>query len=177
MCFYALSLSYITSQNGQAHFKNLVTKCCKILKVCQTILRRYALGLHWKLSTILKTSKKLYEVMFFCDVKVYTCWKFIQYTIPWDETRLITPVPTHCSFTFHSRFLYELKLKVRLSENFVWDFPFFIVSFLLSLYFCSRKSMDSLILKRHNSSQNQNNRKATHTFIPKPLIFKLQQDI
>ena len=127
MCFYALTLSYITSQNGQAHFKNLVTKCCKIFKVCQTILGRYALRLHWKLSTILKASTKLYEVMFFCDVKVYISWKFIQYTIPWDETQLITRAPTHCSFTFHSRFLYEVKLKVGLSKNCVWDFPFSIL--------------------------------------------------
>ena len=37
--------------------------------------------------------------------------------------------------------------------------------------------MDPLILKRHNSFQNENNRKATHSFAPKPLIFKLQQEI
>ena len=30
--------------------------------------------------------------------------------------------------------------------------------------------------KRHDFFQNQNNRKATHTFAPKPLIFKLQQE-
>ena len=28
--------------------------------------------------------------------------------------------------------------------------------------------MDSLTLKRHNSFQNQNNRKATHSFAPRP---------
>ena len=37
--------------------------------------------------------------------------------------------------------------------------------------------MDSLTLKRHNSFQNQNNRKATHSFAPRPLIFKLQQEV
>ena len=37
--------------------------------------------------------------------------------------------------------------------------------------------MDSLTLKRHNSFQNQNNRKATHSFAPRPLIFKLQQKV
>ena len=31
-------------------------------------------------------------------------------------------------------------------------------------------------LKYHNSSQNQN-RKATHSFAPRPLIFKLQQKV
>ena len=35
--------------------------------------------------------------------------------------------------------------------------------------------MDFLTLKRHNSFQNQNNWKATHSFAPRPLIFKLQQ--
>ena len=37
--------------------------------------------------------------------------------------------------------------------------------------------MDSLTLKRHNSFQNKNNRKATHSFAPRPLIFKLQQEV
>ena len=40
------------------------------------------------------------------------------------------------------------------------------------------KSMDSLTLRRHNSIQkNKNNRKATHSFAPRPLIFKLQQEV
>ena len=37
--------------------------------------------------------------------------------------------------------------------------------------------MDSLTLKRCNSFQNKNNRKATHSFAPRPLIFKLQQEV
>ena len=37
--------------------------------------------------------------------------------------------------------------------------------------------MDSLTLKRHNSFQNQNNRKATHSFALRPLIFKLQREV
>ena len=37
--------------------------------------------------------------------------------------------------------------------------------------------MDSLTLKCHNSFQNKNNRKAKHGFTPRPLIFKLQQEI
>ena len=31
--------------------------------------------------------------------------------------------------------------------------------------------------KRHNSFQNENNRKATHNFAPGPLIFKLQREV
>ena len=37
--------------------------------------------------------------------------------------------------------------------------------------------MDSLTLKRHNSFQNKNNRKATHSFAHRPLFFKLQQQV
>ena len=37
--------------------------------------------------------------------------------------------------------------------------------------------MDSLTLKRHNSLQNLNNRKATQSFAPRRLIFKLQQEV
>ena len=32
-------------------------------------------------------------------------------------------------------------------------------------------------LKRHNSFQNKNHRKATHSFAPSSLIFKLQQEV
>ena len=37
--------------------------------------------------------------------------------------------------------------------------------------------MDSLTLKRHNSFQNESNRKAICCLAPRPLIFKLQQEI
>ena len=37
--------------------------------------------------------------------------------------------------------------------------------------------MDSLTLERHNSFQNQNNRKATKSFAPRPLIFKLEREV
>ena len=37
--------------------------------------------------------------------------------------------------------------------------------------------MDSFTLKRHNSFQNLNNRKATHSFATRPLIFNLQQEV
>ena len=37
--------------------------------------------------------------------------------------------------------------------------------------------MDPLTLKRYNSFQNENNKKATHIFVLRPLIFKLQQEV
>ena len=39
------------------------------------------------------------------------------------------------------------------------------------------KSMDYLTLKRHNSFQNKSYGKATYSFTPIPLIFKLQQEV
>ena len=57
-----------------------------------------------------------------------------------------------------------------------WHFPI-SSRFYKSLYFCSTKSIDSLISKPHKSFQNKNNRKATYSFAPRPLIFKLQQQV
>ena len=82
--------------------------------------------------------------------------------------------PAHQIFTFNLRFLYELKHKVRLFKTVCGTFHFRF-RFYYSLYFYSTKCLDSLTLKRHNSFQNENNRKATHGFAHRPLIFKLQK--
>ena len=37
--------------------------------------------------------------------------------------------------------------------------------------------MESLTSKRHNSFQNQNNRKSTNACAPMPLIFKVKQKV
>ena len=42
---------------------------------------------------------------------------------------------------------------------------------------CLGFSIFDLTLKRHNSVQNENNRKVTHSFAPRPLISKLQQKV
>ena len=65
---------------------------------------------------------------------------------------------------------------LKLSVGFcIFDFWF---SFLLKLIFLFNKMhFDSLALKRSNSFQNQNSRKATHSFTPRPPSFKLQQDV
>ena len=127
----------------------------------------------------------------FWYVKVCRFWNCIQYTIHWDKTQMLkknhsdkingtknaffslSRAPTHHSFTFNLQFLCELKHKVRLSKT-VWDIPFLI---LFRFYFCSTKCMDSSTLKRRNFFQNENNRKATHSSAPRPLIFKLQQEV
>ena len=47
----------------------------------------------------------------------------------------------------------------------------------IEVFIFSTKNMDSLTLKRHNSFQNQNNRKAMDSFTPRPLIFKSWQEV
>ena len=90
----------------------------------------------------------------------------------------LSQAPTHHRFTFNSQFLFKRKHMVHLSKT-VWGishFWFRLVFFKLYIFF-STKSMDSLTLKRHNSFQNKNIRKDTHSFAPRPLVFKLQQEV
>ena len=133
--------------------------------------QKHLLRIHWRLSTILKISKKVYKVMFF-DMLKYIFWKCIQYTMHWDKTQMLQNfplhkingrenalfsllrAPTHNSFTFNLRFLYELKHKVRLSRIVCGSFHFQFLIVFISLYFCSTKCMGSLTSKRHNSFQN-----------------------
>ena len=87
-----------------------------------------ALGIHWRLSKILKTSNKNVWSNVFWYVKVCIFWKCIQYTIHWDKAEILKNKrsenalfllwrgPTHHSFTFNLWLLYDLKHKVRLSK-------------------------------------------------------------
>ena len=49
----------------------------------------YGLRIHWRLSTILKTSNKSGWSNAFWYVKVYIFWKFIRYNIHWDKTKML----------------------------------------------------------------------------------------
>ena len=70
---------------------------------------------------------------------------------------------------WNTRFVF-LKLCVEFSI-------FASVSFLLKFIFLFNKIHGLFDFKCHNSFQNQNNRKATHGFALRPLIFKLQQEV
>ena len=139
---------------------------------------------HWRLLTILKTSNKSVWSNVFRFVKVYIFWKFTQYAKQWDKKisygqkkryksalffLSFAPIITvllliHNSYTSGSTRFICLKLSVRFS---IFDS---VLDFIKSLYFCSTKSMDTLTLKRYNSTQNKNNRKATRSFAPRPMI-------
>ena len=106
---------------------------------------RIFLRIHWRLLTILRTSKKVYEVMFF-NIKVCKFWKCVQYTLHLDKTRMLKKIPfgqnkrykkctlflsrgpTHRIFTFNLWFLYELKHKIRLSKTVSGSFHFDSIS-------------------------------------------------
>ena len=93
--------------------------------------------------------KKMYS-FFFCKLQFLTVLLLI-----------------HNSYTSRSTMFTSLKLCV--------GFPIFeSVSFLLKFIFSFNKKHE---LKRHNSLQNKNNRKTTHSFAARPLIFKLQQQV
>ena len=67
---------------------------------------------------------------------------------------------------------------VRLSKTICGMFYFRFRLVFVKLYiFVQQKASTLWILKRHNSFENKNNRKATHSFAPRPLILKLQQEV
>ena len=76
--------------------------------------------------------------------------------------------PTHHSFTFNFRILYQLKYKVGLSKTvhriFHFRFCFFFIKFIF-------------LFNKQNSFQNQNNRKVTYSFAPWALLFRLQPEV
>ena len=132
--------------------------------------------------------------MFFWYVNVCIFWKCIQYIIHWDKAQMLKQflsdkingtkndlcfllrVPAHHSFTFNLRFLWTKAKRFDSLKLFVGFSIFDYGSFLLKFIFLFSKMHGLFNLKYHNSSQNQN-RKATHSFAPRPLIFKLQQKV
>ena len=66
----------------------------------------------------------------------------------------LLPAPTHHSFTFNFRFLYDMKHNFCLSKTVCGIFRYRFRSVFIKVYiFCPTKCMDSLTSK-HNSFQN-----------------------
>ena len=90
----------------------------------------------------------------------------------------LSRAPTHHSFTFNLQFLYELKHKVRFSKSVCKIFHIRFRSVFIKVWiFVQQNACASLTLQRHNSFQIENSRKAILCFAPRPLIFKLQQEV
>ena len=81
------------------------------------------------------------------------------------ELQLITVLFLIC--VYYMSFLYKLCVGFSIFDS---------VSFLLKFLFLLNK-MHSLTLIRYNSFQNQNNRKVAHSFAPRRLVFKMQQQV
>ena len=80
------------------HFSARLTLYTKWSKQNYVLTRKISvfhsenLRIHWRLSTILKISKKVYEVMFFDTVHII--WKCIKYIIHWDKTQMLKKFPS-----------------------------------------------------------------------------------
>ena len=106
-----------------------------------------SIRIHWKLSTILKTSNESVWTNVFWYIKVCIFCKCIEYTILWDKTQMLKKFPsdkingtknalfflsrspTHHSFTFNLRFLYEHKVRLfkTVCEIFHFRFRFIFI--------------------------------------------------
>ena len=156
------------------------------------------LRIHWKLSTILKASKKRVWSNAFWYIKVYIFLKFMQYIekINWEKHTSVKKKLYRTKLMLqkmHSFFFRELQLIIVLLlirnsytswstcfislKPYVGFFIFDSVSFLLNFIFLSNKKHRLLTLKRHNSFENKNKRKFTHSFDPRTLVLKLQRKI
>ena len=138
-----------------------------------------------KLFDDFKNKQKSVRSNGFWYIKVCIFWKCIQCTVHWHTSQMsekfpsdkingtknafffLSRAPNHHSFTFNLRFLYELKYKVRLSKTAYGIFHFlFRFVFIKVFIFFQQKNIDRL-------SDWPFNKKATHYFTPRPLIFKL----
>ena len=126
--------------------------------------------LFWRPTTISKSSKKVYEVIFFWYVKARIFWKCIQYTIHWDKIRtlkkfpsdkisgtkhalfLLSRTPSNQNSAFNLRFLYELEHKVRLSQTVGGIFHFRFRFVFIEVYIFVQQNAWTLWL--YNSFQN-----------------------
>ena len=148
------------------------------------------LRIHWKLSTILKTSSKSVWSNVLWYKKIYIFWKFIQYSIHWNKTQMLKKIPSDKINVTKNALFFSRELQlitdllwirssytgmVHISKTVCGIFHFRF-HFYQILYFCSTNSIGSLNLK-YNSYQNKNNGKVTHGFPPRPLNFMLQQEI
>ena len=122
---------------------NFLTNCCPRLKIEKFIELTNCsfLRIHWRLSTILRTSKKLYEVVLSGMYK-YVYSGSIFNTLYIEMIRNVKKIfsdkingtknallflwraLTHLSFTFPLSYFYELKYKVCLSKTECGSFHF-----------------------------------------------------
>ena len=101
---------------------------------------------------------------FFWYVKLCIFWQFVHYTLHWDKTQMskkfpsekingtknalfFLGAPTHHSFTFNLRFLYEMKHKVCLSKTVCGVFHFWLLFVFIKVYIFVRQDAWTLSLQ------------------------------
>ena len=123
---------------------------CKTTHTFYDIAYLIKLRIHWRLSAILKASKKSLWNNFFWYAKVYISEKFTQHAIHWDEIEILkkfpsdklnctknalsSRAPAHLSFTFNSQFLYKLKHIVHLGKTVRGNFHFWFRPVFINVY-------------------------------------------
>ena len=94
------------------------------------------------------------------------------------QSFFLSRAPSYHSFTFNSQLLYELKHKVYLSRTVCGIFHFRFRRILLKFIFLFNKKHGLFDFKTSKFfSKYKNNGKATHSFAPRLLSFKLQQKV
>ena len=139
--FFKMSLGN-QKKNEQMKIYHL---CLQLIQIIYLYIMQ--LRIHWRLLTISKTNGKMYVVMLF-ENRIF--WKDFQYTIKKTEmlkkfrsdkinsTRntlfFLSRDPTHHSFTFNLRYLYELKHKSGLSVFFAQQnaWTLWLLNFIIS---------------------------------------------
>ena len=95
--------------------------------------------------------------------------KVYSVTIDWDKTQILKKSPSN-KINGTKKSLFFL---LRTPTNQSFTFHGFLLKLCAGFIFVQQNAW-TLTLKRHNSFQNQNNRKATHSFATIRLIFRLQ---
>ena len=89
----------------------------------------------------------------------------------------LCPAPIHHSFTFSLRFLYGMKHKVRLSKTVYGIFHFRFCFFFIKVYIFVQQNARLLGFLTLWLFFKIKIIEKPHSFAPRPLIFKLQQEV
>ena len=122
----------------------------------------FSLMIHWRLSTISKTSNKNVCSNVFWYVKVYIFGKFLNCTLHWDNRNVKEKFPSpkknvtkyilfyllQDQFYFNLRFLYELMQKTHLSKTMCGIFHFRFCLLFIEVYIFFNKKHGLFHFKR-----------------------------
>ena len=120
----------------------------------------------------------MFFLSFFFFLKVYSLHCTLRYFVLMSSLCILflSQVPIHLKLNFNSQLLCELNHKVHLSKV-VSEIFHFRFGFVFKVYIFVQQKAQTFAFSKHNSFQNKNNRKARHSFAPRPLIFKVEVEL